>query len=381
MMVDTLDKLEALKQLLDGVPRLAVDTEANSLHAYQAHVCLIQLSTDTEDIVIDPLAFEGGRDLAFLGDIFADPGVEKVFHAAEYDVMILRRDFGWEFRNLFDTMIAARVLGWDRFGLGAILEERFGIEVDKGNQRADWGQRPLPPELIRYARMDTHYLLTLRDEFHDMLAAAGRLEEAREMFEEVSRAEWSGTGFDPEGYWRIHEARRLPPQQIAILRELYLFREKQAQARDVPVFKVMGDKTLMALARAIPRSLSELRRMRGISAVQVRRYGMGILKAIQRGLEAEPPRPPRRVDPRPDEDVQRRYDALHTWRKERGLERGVASDVIASKDALWEIAYKAPQSIEELKAIDSLGPWRTEKYGHEILKVLANVEKEAEEER
>ncbi|HQA69555.1 MAG TPA: hypothetical protein PK801_14615, partial [Aggregatilineales bacterium] len=100
MMVDTLDKLEALKQLLDGVPRLAVDTEANSLHAYQAHVCLIQLSTDTEDIVIDPLAFEGGRDLAFLGDIFADPGVEKVFHAAEYDVMILRRDFGWEFHNL-----------------------------------------------------------------------------------------------------------------------------------------------------------------------------------------------------------------------------------------------------------------------------------------
>src|SRR5690606_30069950 len=162
LMVETRDALDGLPELLRSNTRLAVDTEANSLHAYQGRVCLIQLSTDTQDILIDPLVFEPS-DLDFLGEVFADPQIEKVFHAAEYDVMILRRDFGFEFSNLFDTMIAARVLGWERFGLGTILEERYGVRVDISHQRADWGRRPLPPHLLRDARIDTHYLLDLRD--------------------------------------------------------------------------------------------------------------------------------------------------------------------------------------------------------------------------
>src|SRR5690606_24626618 len=153
-------------------------------------------------------------------------------------------------------------------------------------------------------------------------------------------------------------------------RELYLLREKQAETRDVPVFKVMGDKSLVALAQAAPRSLKELRRVPGISEIQVKRFGVGILKAVKRGLGSAPPTSPRRRGLRPDEDVRRRYDALHTWRKERGLERGVAAAVIISKDALWELAYQAPQSLKELAEIEALGPWRTEKYGDEILRVL-----------
>lgn len=377
LMVETRDALDGLPELLRSSTRLAVDTEANSLHAYQGRVCLIQLSTDTQDILIDPLVFEPS-DLDFLGEVFADPQIEKVFHAAEYDVMILRRDFGFEFSNLFDTMIAARVLGWERFGLGTILEERYGVRVDKSHQRADWGRRPLPPHLLRYARMDTHYLLDLRDELHADLAAANRLEEARELFQEVSQAEWNGSGFDPEGYWRINDARTLSPREMAVLRELYLLREKQAETRDVPVFKVMGDKSLVALAQAAPRSLKELRHVPGISEIQVKRFGVGILKAVKRGLDSAPPTLPRRSGPRPDDDVLRRYDALHTWRKERGLERGVASDVIISKDALWELAYKAPQTLEELAEIEALGPWRTEKYGDEILRVLAGENGDAD---
>lgn len=375
LMANTLDTLEEAKRIISGAPRLAIDTESNSLHAYEAQVCLIQVSTDVQDILIDPLAFDDPAKFSFLENIFADPDVEKVFHAAEYDVMTLRRDFGYDFNNLFDTMIAARVLGWDRFGLGSILKDRFGVKVNKANQRANWGRRPLPTAMLRYAQMDTHYLLTLRDELSDTLAAAGRLEEARELFDEVCQAEWSGTGFDPEGYWRIHEARRLQPQQIAVLRELYLFREAEAEKRDVPVFKIMGDKTLMALAREAPQTREALDEVRSLSTLQKRRYSTDILDAVQRGLKAKPPRPPRRRnDSRPDEDVQLRYELLHTWRKERGLARGVASDVIVSKDALWEIAQKAPQTRDELADIDSLGPWRTKTYGDDILEVLATAD-------
>jgi ribonuclease D len=368
VMVDTPNRAEMLRDELAGARRLAVDTEANSLHAYDPQVCLIQISTDKQDYLVDPLRLNGYID--FLGRIFADPDVEKVFHAAEYDVMILRRDFGFDFENLFDTEIAARVLGWERFGLGSILEEHYGVGIDKSHQRADWGRRPLPDGLIRYARLDTHYLLDLRDEMAARLEAGDHVEEAQEMFDEVSEAVWSGEGFDPDGYWRIHEARDLSPQEMAVLRELYHYREHQARKRDVPVFKVMGKKTLVALAQAMPRSLGELSRIRGISDYHVRHYGRGIVRLVEVGLEAEPPTRPPREGERPSDDVLHRYDALHTWRKERAARRGVSSEIVLSKDALWELARRAPRTQAELAEVACLGPWRRKTYGDEILSVI-----------
>lgn len=364
-----------MRRALRSVPRLAVDTESNSLHAYTVRVCLIQLSTDERDYLVDPIALRGEDDLAFLGEIFADPAVEKVLHAAEYDVMTLNRDFGFEFANIFDTMIAARVLGWEQIGLGAILQERFGVEVNKRHQRANWGRRPLSPDLIHYARMDTHYLLPLRDGLHAQLEAGNHLEEAYELFDEVCQARWSGSPFDPEGYWRLSGARDLPPHSLAVLRELYLYREQQAARQNVPVFKVMGDKQLVALARGKPRSLRDVRSVRGISDLQTRRYGVAILRAVRRGLQARPPAPPRRNGPPADEQVLRRFDALSAWRKERANERGVGSDVVVSKDALWQLAKSPPRSLEELAESGQIGPWRVEMYGEEILRVLAEIER------
>ena len=271
-------------------------------------------------------------------------------------------------------MIAARVLGWEQIGLGVILHERFGVEVNKRHQRADWGRRPLSPDLIHYARMDTHYLLPLRDELHALLEAGGHLEEARELFDEVCQARWSGSDFDPEGYWRLSGARGLPPRSLAVLRELYLFREQQAARHDVPVFKVMGDKPLVALARAKPRSLREVRDIRGISDLQTRRYGVGILKAVRHGLRAEPPSPPRRNGPQASDQVMRRFDALVAWRRDRANERGVGSDVVVSKDALWQLAKSPPRNLEELAASGQIGPWRVKMYGEEILRVLNEVD-------
>ena len=194
-------QLASLVGHLSGQPAISVDTESNSLHAYQEQVCLIQFSVPGTDYLVDPL---GDLDLGSLGEIFANSATVKVFHAAEYDVMCLRRDYGWRFDNLFDTMWAARVLGWSHSGLGKILRERFGVRLDKRWQRYDWGRRPLAPEALAYARLDTHYLLTLRDQLLAELKEKGRLEEAQEFFAQVAHSEPNFKPFDPNrDLWRV----------------------------------------------------------------------------------------------------------------------------------------------------------------------------------
>ncbi len=144
--------LRTLANELQRHPIIAVDTESNSLYAYRERVCLIQFSTPLADTLVDPLALD---DLTPLAPIFADPKIEKVFHAAEYDLICLKRDFGFEFANLFDTLVAARILGRKHVGLGAILAAEFNVEQDKRFQRANWGARPLPPDHLFYAVQDT----------------------------------------------------------------------------------------------------------------------------------------------------------------------------------------------------------------------------------
>lgn len=158
--------LRALAEKLAAEPLIAVDTESNSLHAYQERVCLIQFSIPSGDFLVDPLSLD---TLAPLAPLFADPKYEKIFHAAEYDLICLKRDFDFTFTNLFDTMFAARILGRNKVGLGSILEEEFHVVLNKKYQRADWGQRPLPSYLLAYAQLDTHYLIPLRTRLREQL--------------------------------------------------------------------------------------------------------------------------------------------------------------------------------------------------------------------
>src|SRR5688572_21509972 len=160
-------------------PRLAVDTESNSLHAYREQVCLIQFSTPRTDYVVDPLALD---DLSALGPLFSNPEIEKIFHAAEYDLICLRRDFNFQFSNLFDTMHAARILGYMFVGLDNLLAEKFQFEMDKRHQKADWAMRPLTSAQLDYARLDTHFLFNLRDVLEAELKEKERLQIALEDF-------------------------------------------------------------------------------------------------------------------------------------------------------------------------------------------------------
>lgn len=373
IMVDNLKTLTRLQDDLRSITRLAVDTESNSLFAYHERVCLIQLSTDLRDYLVDPLRIQNKAHLNFLGEIFANPNIEKVLHAAEYDVMTLRRDYGFIFSNLFDTMIAARVLGMERVGLAPMLEERFGIRANKKHQRANWGRRPLSPDMLRYAQMDTHFLLALRDELYEQLKQGGHLEEARELFDEVAQAEWGGVEFDPQGFWRINGAIHLSMREIAILEALWNYREQQARQRDLPVFKIMSDDNLLRLAQSKARSVQELAELGEIGHGIINRYGHELMRVMAQGRQgALPPRPQPREQV--DDIIQRRYDALHTWRKERAAQRGVSSEIILSKSALWELAHKAPTTFNALAALPSMGAWRANTYGEELLRVLANID-------
>jgi ribonuclease D len=363
---------------LAGEPAVGVDTESNSLFAYRERVCLIQFSLAKGDYIVDPLAFPA---LDALRPLFANPRQQKVFHAAEYDLICLKRDYDFKFTNLFDTMVAARTLGWPRLGLAAILQEHFGVIMNKRLQRADWGRRPLTGELLDYARLDTHFLLRLRDMLAAELAAAGRSAEAQEEFERLERANGGsgpsmgngppGAGLNsanPNAFWRVNGARDLTPGQAAVLRELFNYRERQAERADRPPFKVMSDQTLVDIARLQPANLEKLESLPGMTSSQVRRHGQQLLAAVRRGQAAGPLHAPH-AEREPD-SVRERYELLHQWRKRRARARGVESDVIVPRDALWELARRNPSSPEALETIGDLGPWRRATYGAEILALL-----------
>lgn len=362
---------KALKRMADQLsnePILAVDTESNSLYAYQERVCLIQFSTPKDDFLVDPLALD---DLSPLEPLFADKRIEKIFHAGEYDLISLKRDFGFTFENLFDTMQAARILGWEEIGLGSILKSEFDVELNKRYQRANWGKRPIPPDMLDYARLDTHYLIPLRYRMKAELKSNGRWPLAREDFSRLRFVNGRDPETMPEPCWRVRGAHDLSPQQAAVLLELCHYRAKVAKRIDRPLFKVIGDRTLLAVAEASPRTAAELQVLPQVSSKQFQRHADGLLMAVNNGLQAEPVHPPR--TPRPDEQYLARSDALRSWRKSAARKMRVKSDVVLPRDVLNAITAKDPTDMSVLKEIMAQVPWRFDHFGEQILDTLSQV--------
>jgi ribonuclease D len=352
---------------LSAQPRLAIDLEANSMYAYREQVCLIQISIPQQDYIVDPVA---DIDLSGLGQLIADPAVEKIFHAAEYDLLLLKREYGWELNHLFDTMWAARILGYKRYGLASLLEDLYQIKLNKRYQKSNWCKRPLSPAQLAYAQHDTHFLFRLRDKLGQELETAGRLIEAHEIFEEQTWVTPNNHHFDPDSFWSINGAYDLTPSQQAILKALNIYRDQEAQARNLPLFKVLHDKTLLQLAQDTPRNFNQMQEIHGMTWGQIRRYGRDILDVISAGANDPPPAHPQRPE-RPPDAVLNRYEKLHNWRKNRARKRGVESDVIVSRHTLWEIAEKKPATQTDLAGLETLGEWRRQTYGQEILDLLS----------
>jgi ribonuclease D len=270
------DALEDLGRRLSVEPVVALDTESNSFHAYRERVCLIQISIPGADFIVDPIAVDVGPLGAVLGG-----ERELVLHGADYDVRCLRREYGWDLGRIFDTMVAARRLGSKELGLAALVQANFGVRLTKEHQRADWARRPLTREQLRYAAMDTHFLLPLHASLSGSLRERGMEEEARREFDRIAAAKAHARVFDPEGWRKLKGARDLDAEGKKVLRALWIAREARASALDRPPFKVVPETAMVELARTRPHDEHRVRAVPGITPRVMEQAGEAILGALR----------------------------------------------------------------------------------------------------
>ncbi|HSE27187.1 MAG TPA: ribonuclease D [Gemmatimonadales bacterium] len=367
------DRKELDRLLADWArePLLAVDTEAASFHRYHDRVYLIQLSNRSETAVVDPLAVD---ELGALGERLADPAIEVVFHDADYDLRLLDRQYGFRPTRLFDTRIAAQFLNEPGVGLAALLEKYAGVRLDKKYQRADWSARPLKREMIQYAAHDTAHLAGLRDLLRTRLEAAGRLSWAEEEFELLQEVRWSPAEEGDLAFLRLKGAKAMRGRPLAILREVYDWREATAKRLDRASFRIIGNEALFAIAERPPETVEALRAMPGVGGELVTRRGKELLAAVRRGLELPEekiPRVPRGPRHKPDPAYEARLERLKAARNRLAERLDLAPGVLCPNGTLEAIARAQPASLEALAAVEGVRKWQVEAVGKELLAAAA----------
>jgi ribonuclease D len=365
---------DALAELIAAVrrePRIAVDTEAASFHRYRDRIYLIQISTANRTALIDPLAI---ADLSSVGAVLADPGIEKTFHDADYDLRVLDRDYGFRAARLFDTRIAAQLAGEPAIGLAALLEKYAGVKLAKEHQKADWSQRPLPPPMLAYAAEDTHHLLLLRDALERQLRDLGRLDWANEEFVRLETLRWTGVAEgDTDGYLRVKGAKGLPPRSLAAFRELHRWRETVAEREDKAPFRVIGNDSLLAVSKALPTTLAEIAALKDVPASLARRHGAALLEGVARAKslpESELPRLERSARPPKDPAFDGRVERLKAVRNRVAAELKVDPGVLCGRTTLEAVARAAPKDRAGLAQVGELRRWQAEVLGAAMLEAL-----------
>lgn len=368
--IDSPERLRDTIRRLRNEPLIGADTEAAGYHRYFDRLSLVQLSSRSENFLIDPQAVP---DLAPLAELFADPAVEKIFHDADYDVRILDRDAGLAIANLFDTQVAAAFLGERSLGLGNIAEKYLGLKLPKEHQRADWGERPLTEGMKQYAATDTAHLPALRDRLRDELVKLGRLHWAEEEFRRREGTRFSEPDESREAWMKVKGARDLPPRGLAILRELYEWREGVAREQDRATFRVLGNQQLIELSVNPPSSVGSLKGVSGVSPGLVERRGRDIMAAVSRALaipENELPRWPRSPRWERDVELEARVEALKDARNRRADQLGLDPGFVMSRAQLEEVGRARPQTLDALAAVSGVRKWQVEAAGEALLRAL-----------
>ena len=349
---------------------LALDTEGASFHRFVDRIYLLQLSTREKSAIIDPLPI--GSPVG-LGQLLENAQVEKIFHDADYDLRLLHQDYGWKSANIFDTRVAAQLLGLKAFGLAALLERYFGIKLDKKHQRADWSLRPLTPGMLDYAAQDTRYLLDLRDRLKEELHAAGRWSWAAEEFARLDGTRWDEES-DGLAWMRIKGARDLTRRELAIFRELVTWRDGVAKVLDRATFRVVGNETLLTIARETPRTRDALAAVRGMPRGIVDSRANDLMAAIERGL-AEPdaslPRFPKAPRWERDPDFDASAARLKSVRDAAAVRLSLDPGVLFSRERLEAVARANPRTSDDLARVNDVRRWQVDVLGAEFLKALA----------
>ena len=367
-----LDKSSDVERFLSDIAdvrELALDTEGASFHRFLDRIYLLQLSTRDRNAIIDPLPIGSP---ARLGALLEDKKVEVVFHDADYDLRLLHQDYGWHVTNIFDTRVAAQLLGIKSFGLAALLEQFFDVKLDKKHQRADWSMRPLPADMLEYAVQDTRFLLPLRDHMKSQLEQRGRWHWAQEEFSRLEGTRWEAET-EMEGFLRMKGARDLTRRELAVLREVSNWRDRVAEHMDRATFRVMGNEVLFELARVAPRNVAELSPIKGMPKGMIERGGADLIAAIRRGLEvpeATLPRFPRGQRWNKDRDFDDRVARLKSVRDAAATRLELDPGVLCSRERLENVARSGAKTLEDLEKVPELRRWQIEEMGTDFLKAL-----------
>lgn len=354
-----------------AAPPVGVDTEAASFHRYKDRIYLVQVAAGTRAAIIDPLAL---TDLAPLGDLLADRGVEKIFHDADYDLRVLDRDYGFRAARLWDTRIAAQLAAEPAIGLAALLEKYVGVKLAKAHQKADWSLRPLSAGMLAYAADDVRHLPTLRAHLTDRLRALGRLAWAEEEFERLERLRWSGPADGDPAWLRVKGAKHLQPRQRAALRELVSWRDEVGEREDKALFRVIGNEQLLAVAKALPRDADALGRIPELPRSLAQRHGPALLAAVARAQALRDdalPQIERGVRVPRDRELEERVERLKLARNAKATELGLDPGVLCGRPALEAVARARPGDRAALARVDELRRWQVEVLGDALLAALA----------
>lgn len=370
-LLDTQAEVDEVLSEASSEARVAIDTEADSLHSYFDKVCLIQISTSKRDAVIDPLA---RVSLESFGRLLVDSSIEKVLHGADYDLRILNRDFGFTIAPLFDTMVASQLLGYDAVGLAALLKRHFNVDVDKSHQRADWAQRPLPRVMLQYATLDTKHLLELSTILRAELETLGRWEWAVEEFERLSQIRYREPEQDPEAFRKLKGISSLAPRHLAVLQRLFQWRDERARKRDVPPFRVLRNEPMIAISSAMPRDLESLKKTKGVDQRMIDRAGDEILRRIDEAARLSESELPQRAEAKKwirDKDLEKRVEALKTARDAVVKEIKIDASILAPKHILTAVAQRKPRSSSDFDEVTSLRRWQRSLLEQPFLEVLS----------
>ncbi len=369
--LDTADAVDRFLSGLTGVRAIALDTEGASFHRFVDRIYLLQMSTLHHEAVIDPLPI---GTPAKLGALLEDPDIEVVLHDADYDLRLLHQDYGWRVTHLFDTRVAAQLLGIRAFGLAALLEQFFGLKLDKKHQRADWSMRPLTADMLDYAAQDTRHLLGLRDRLHGELEKKGRWHWAKEEFTRAEGTRWENDGED-QAFLRLKGARDLTRRELARLRELVKWRDAIAAELDRATFRVAGNEVLLDLARVAPTSREALFAVKGFPRGMNDARAAEALAAVARGNavgESELPRFPKSARWDKDPDFDDRVAKLKSVRDVVATKLDLDPGVLCSRDRMEAVARRKPRHVDDLGAIPELRQWQVEVLGADFVKALAS---------
>ena len=373
--LDTIPAVDSFTAEIARVTELALDTEGASFHRFVDRIYLLQLSTRERHAVIDPLPI---GTPAGLGALLESPDVEVVFHDADYDLRLLEQDYGWQIKNIFDTRIAAQLLGYTAFGLAALLERFFDVKLDKKHQRADWSMRPLTADMLDYAAQDTRFLLALKDHMSAELESMGRMGWAREEFALLEGTRWA----DEEpgmSFLKLKGARDLTRRELAVLRELVPWRDSVAKQLDRATFRVLGNEQLLDIARSQPSSREVLGKIKGMPRGILEQRGGELIDAVQRALavaESDLPKFPRAARWDRDPDFDSRVSALKTARDAAAKRLTLDPGVLCSRDRMEAVARRNPGSVDELAEVTELRNWQKAELGEAFIAALAPHRKE-----